>query len=213
MVAKLSEQSATESMRNAAAALNSFASGTFNTEAERSRVAQVAIAAAGAAGIKIPALSAFYGYSPNQFLTILLKGPKYKRVQFAWTLSPNSDKESFVLKNIIRTMNNFMAPGLVLNGALFKFPKVFQLSILPNSLYMYKFKPAILENFHINYVPAGVPAFNRRMQLGGVGEDGFLNAPVSVQISMQFMELEYWLEGDFKDTNDPGDIRSTTNGR
>jgi hypothetical protein len=156
------------------------------------------------AGSLINPARALAGMSPNQFLTILLQGPKYKTFEFAWRLSPKTPNESKVLKDIRRAFNNYMAPGLFLGGAIFTFPRIFQIAIMPNSQYMYKFKPSVLRSFSINFTPASQAAF-----LKAKSETNNLNAPEGVDISMSFIELEYWLDGDFKDNNDPYDTTYT----
>jgi hypothetical protein len=87
-----------------------------------------------------------------------------------------------------------MAPGLALSGAIFTFPKIFQISFSPNPIYMYKFKPAVLEGLTVNYAPGGQPSFYRAS-----GETDGQNPPEGLDIAMQFLELEYWLNGDFVD--------------
>lgn len=141
------------------------------------------------------------GYSPNQFLTILLQGPTYKRYRFEWLLSPKNEQESISLKDMVRYLNNYMAPGLALGGGIFTFPKVFKPAIMPNSRYMYKFKPSVLESMTINYTGGGQAAFFR--QSANLGDGG--SPPESLQLSLSFLELEFWLTGDYKDTNDPFD--------
>lgn len=149
------------------------------------------------------AISALTGWSPNQFLTILLKGPQYKRYMFQWMLAAKNEQESVEINNIIRTLNNAMAPGLGLGGSIFTFPRVFENSFWPNSKYLYKFKPSVLTDFSVNYSAGGQPSFFR----ADTKTDG-LPAPESVQIGMQFTELEFWIRGDFNDNNDPYDTKS-----
>ncbi len=141
------------------------------------------------------------GYVPNEFMTVLLKGPEYKRHEFQWRFSPKTPTEAKTLQQLILKMNNYVSPGLALFGALFTFPKVFWLAIQPNPQYMYKFKPCVCEAFVANYTPANQPAFHRSHST----TDG-KNAPEGVDIGMRFLELEYWLENDFKDNNDPFDV-------
>lgn len=171
-------------------------------------LAQSALAAAQKAASQIgvninaPAIGqAFLGYSPNQFLTILLEGPRYKEYRFEWLLAPKNEQESASIKEIIRSFNNYMAPGLAAGGAIFTFPKIFKPAIMPNSRYMYKFKPSVLQGMEVNYTGGGQAAFYRESP--ALGEGG--RPPESVQLSMSFMELEFWLTGDFKDNNDPYD--------
>jgi hypothetical protein len=137
------------------------------------------------------------GFAPNEFFTVLLKGPVYKRHHFSWRFSPRNEQESRNLRKIIQSFNNWKAPGLALGGALFTFPKLFQIGFSPNSSYLYKFKPAVLEDFVIDYAASGLPTFFR------ADNDG-LNAPESIAFSMSFLEIEYWIEGDFMNVDSDG---------
>lgn len=137
------------------------------------------------------------GFSPNEFFTILLKGPVYKRHHFTWRFSPRNEWESKSLRLIIQNFNNWKAPGLAVGGALFTFPKIFQIGFEPNSSYMYKFKPAVLEDFTIDYAGSGMPTFFRP-------DSTNTNAPESIAFSMSFLELEFWITGDFKNVSDDG---------
>lgn len=135
------------------------------------------------------------GYSPNQFFTVLLKGPKYKSYQFAWKLFPKNRQESEAINQIIIEMQNAKAVGTELNGALWSFPKLFQLAYHPNSKYLHKFKPSVLVDFTADYAPGGAASF--------YATPGDPNPPEAVLIAAQFLEIEYWLKGDYNDSNDP----------
>ncbi len=128
---------------------------------------------------------AYAGVAPNQFLTILLKGPSYKKYTFNITISPRNLQQSNRLRDLIKFFNNSMAPSLRGGNLFFGFPKVFKLKMMPNEEYMYKFKPAVLENFSINYTPGGMPAFYKS------------GAPEAVTMSLSFLELEFWTSGQF----------------
>lgn len=143
------------------------------------------------------------GFSPNEFFTILMKGPVYKRHHFTWRFSPRNEKESKTLRLIIQNFNNWRAPGLAAGGLLFSFPKIFQLAFEPNSSYLYKFKPCVLEDFVIDYAGSGMPAFFRQDSSGS-------NAPESIAFSMQFIELEYWITGDYKNVSNDGLVPNNT---
>lgn len=149
------------------------------------------------------------GVSPNQFMTILLEGPKFKRFSFVWTFSPNDFREADILRQIVRSFNNWMSPtraGPV--GSIWAFPKIFWISIMPNSKFMLKFKPAVLESFLINPTPGGKAAFYHN-QPGGSDAEGN-NPPQGLSIEMRFLELEHWTEGNFTDSNNPKDVYNLT---
>lgn len=154
---------------------------------------------------------AMAGLSPNEFLTVLLTGPQYKRHNFTWHLVCRNWTEAIMIKKIIALLNNSMAPGLAFGGTMFNFPKVFQLALMPNYNYLFKFKPAVLERMQINYSTGSAPSFYH--SFSGKPED---SPPESVQISLQFLELEFWLHSDFKDealspTDTRGDKRTGEN--
>lgn len=148
------------------------------------------------------ALRAVTGYTPNQFLTILLKGPRYKRPTLSWILAPRNQKEAKDIQQIILALNQAMSPVLAAGGFLFGFPKIFQIGFMPNSAMLFKFKPAVLTDCQVNYTPVGQPAFFRQTS------DFLENAPAAVEIKLQFLELEFWLKrGNGYDYNDSNDIR------
>jgi hypothetical protein len=130
------------------------------------------------------AVNSVLGVAPNQFMTVLLKGPAYKKFTFQWKLAPRNEQESRIIYQIINRLNDEMAPSTVLGGLLWQFPSVFRLQF-SNKDKMYQFKPAVLENMSINYTASGTPAFYT---------SGF---PESVILTMNFLEMEFWLKGQF----------------
>jgi hypothetical protein len=146
------------------------------------------------------------GYSPNQFLTVLLEGPIYKRFELSFAISPNAGDESETLRKIKNILNNAMAPKMTASGGFFEFPKIFQVGYSNNSKYLCKYKPSVLINFSIDYAPEQQPAFYKESP-----ETDNLNAPETVFINLTFMELEFWLRGDYKDNNDSSDTLGPRN--
>lgn len=208
--------SATGVMKNAGESVNDLIANSQNLpqsvrDALNSGIGQALGPAAAGAGASVATSAldklglgatarAFLGYSPNQFMTVLLKGPSYKNNEFSWKLSPRNEDESLILNTIIRVLNNYMAPGIALGGGVFTFPSIFEIAFIPNSKYLFKFKPAVLENFSLSYSGSGIPSFYRP----GVKTDN-LGAPESIELRMRFKELEFWLNGDFKNTTNPYD--------
>lgn len=152
----------------------------------------------GPLGSAVDAGTALTGYSPNQFLTILMRGPQYKRHKFRWHLQPKNFQESQIINKMLIDLKNHSAPGLLPGGAIFSWPMIFQCAFMPNSQYLFKFKPAVMESIVVDYAGGGMPAF-----YAGATD----NAPESVKVEMSFLELEFWLTGDYKNNNDPLDIR------
>jgi hypothetical protein len=125
------------------------------------------------------------GITPNKLMTVVLQGPQYKKHSFSWQLYPKTAQESMELNEIINLLKKSMRTKLYGQNFFFEFPKVFQLSFLPNQDYLYAFKPAVMESMSVNYTPSGSPNF--------YGKTG---APDGVTITMNFLELEYWLSED-----------------
>lgn len=144
--------------------------------------------------------TAYLGMSPNQFLTVLLKGPAYKRYQMNWKLVPKTYEESETIRKIINMMNNSMSPGLTGQGTVFTFPRLFRpyfQAAGPNKefhKFLFRFKPSVMTDIQINYAPGGLGAFYHDS-----GENGEHNPPESVEIIANFLELEFWLKNDFLD--------------
>jgi len=138
----------------------------------------------------VPGISSYLGASPNKFMTILLKGPRYKRHEFTWKLYPTSKAESLTIARIITQMNNAMAPGLSVEQLLFSFPYIFFMQYMPNAKYLYKFKPMVLESLSTNYAAPGVPSFYADPYKGE-------NPPEMIEIRARFLELEYWLRNQY----------------
>jgi hypothetical protein len=127
------------------------------------------------------------GVAQNEFLTVMLEGPKYKVRDFHWKLSPNNPKETQALSDIILHLNNSQAPSISGMGyAFFSYPKVFEIKFKflnsPIGNVLFNMKPMVLVNSAYNYTPHGVYA-------PYTGTHG----PDSVEIRLNFLELELWV--------------------
>lgn len=128
------------------------------------------------------------GSAINKYLTVLPKGPVYKRHNFSWRLSPRNARESRVLRKIIATFSKEMSMEVSEEQLIFKAPKIFQIEFHPDTKFLYYFKPAVLQQFKVNYAgnQGNVPAFYRDT-----------GAPETVEIEMIFTELEFWSPKDY----------------
>lgn len=124
------------------------------------------------------------GLAPNQMLTVLLKGPKYKTHTLSWKLYPRNAGESATLKYIIESLKTSSRPGLAGSRSFFTFPNIFEISF-SNPGYLFHFKPAVLESVVVNYTPSGQPNLYRETA-----------APDGIELSLTFLELEYWMSGE-----------------
>lgn len=151
-------------------------------------------AGAGATNAVKGALAAA-GIAVNDFMTVMLKGPDYKKRDFLWRFSPKTAQETQSLRRIIQLINNSMAPTLTGPGsAFFKWPSIWQPEFVYNgidsllSLNTFKMKKSVLTDFSTNYTPNGV-----------FSPFASTKAPTSIDVRMSFLELEFWLSGDFSD--------------
>jgi hypothetical protein len=142
------------------------------------------------------------GYAVNDFMTVMLKGPEYKRRDFSWRFSPKSAEESRNLRLILQMIQNSMSTSLAGTGvgsAFFKWPKVWKPEFIfvdsPGTLALntFRMKPSVLVDCGINYTPMGQfsPFATTKM-------------PESVELRLSFLELEYWLAGDYDDNGRAG---------
>jgi hypothetical protein len=136
------------------------------------------------------------GFAVNDFMTVMLKGPDYKKRDFIWRFSPKSAQETSDLRRIIQLINNSMAPSFsgALGSAFFTWPKLWKPEFVYNgrpdllSLQTFKMKASVLTDASFNYTPNGnFSPFART------------KAPTSVEMRLAFLELEFWLAGDFND--------------
>lgn len=180
------------------------AAGTAAGSVARNPIGNLAEQAiAGAAKSGLEGFMAGSGVAFNQFVVVIMKGPTYKKYNMTWRLSPRTAAEAESVRTIIKELNNAMAPATSFGGYLFTYPKVIKMAFSPNSKYLFKFKPAVITTCNFNYSPGGTNAFYHDHP-----NTDNISAPESVDITMQIMELEYWLTGDFTDSKDPYDVHA-----
>lgn len=144
----------------------------------------VTTALAGEAG---KAAQAYYGITPNPYQTILFEKPNFKTHSFTWKLVPKDANESNTIRNIVRTFQYHMLPGVSDDiGLFFSFPSMVTVSLFPSSEFLYRFKPCVIDNVTVNYSPGSSPSFYR-----GTG------APTAVTITISLKEIEYFTNKDF----------------
>jgi hypothetical protein len=168
-------------------------------------------AATGAIGTAQQTVGAWAGLAPNWYQTVMFDRPVYKRHELQFKLAPRNYNESRSIQQIITTINNAMAPGISALGgstsALFSFPNILNVVLRPNSEFLYKFKPAVVEQFTINYNGGGQQKafYHSPGGSGGpMGSSAGNNPPESVEFTVQILEIEYWLTGQFNNNPQQG---------
>ena len=142
----------------------------------------------------------YFGIAANEFRTVLLQGPKFKQYNLSFNLLPHSPQDSINYVNIIKRLRYAAAPEPHFAGAIWEFPQLVQCLYVPQgdgpNTYMYRFKPAVLQSVQASYAPSGIPAFYKGT-----------SAPESIILSLQFLEIEYWIRSNFEGS--PGTLVPT----
>ena len=152
-----------------------------------------------AAGFEVSAesiLARGAGIIPNSNLELLFQGPSLRSFGFSWRMSPRSELEARNVKRIIRFFKQGSSPRKVNSqsgaGARSLFlgtPNVFKLSYKTGNEEisgLNKFKICALVNMSVVYAPDGQWAAYAEGQ------------PVSVQMSLNFQEIEPVYESDYQ---------------
>ena len=154
------------------------------------------------AGVEIPAetiLARGAGIVPNSNLELLFQGPTLRQFGFTWRMSPRSELEAKNVKRIIRFFKQGSAArkisnmsGTRANTLFLGTPNVFKLSYKTGNEEisgLNKFKICALVNMSVVYAPDGQWASYDEGQ------------PVSVQMSLNFQEIEPVYEDDYRTDN------------
>ena len=151
--------------------------------------AAISGAAVGALGSNVSAKSVIArstGQIMNNNLELLFQGVNLRSFPFTITFSPRDDRESRMVKDIIRRLKQSMAPKIgdkaagAAGGIFLKSPDVFQLKYLKDGHdhpFLNSFKLAALTGMTVNYTNAGTYT---------TYEDG---TPVNLRMSLTFKEL------------------------
>ena len=143
------------------------------------------------------ALNLAFGTVPNPHLALLFNQPNFKTHQFIWKLSPNSQAESDIIRNIIKTFKVNASPAKK-DTVFLKYPSVVFPTLATRvtdidkgstsnpAPYLYKFKPCVIESFSVNYNGAGIPSFHSS------------GAPAEVDIAITLKEIELWYREDME---------------
>jgi len=153
------------------------------------------------AGFEVPAetiLARGYGIVPNSNLELLFQGPTLRSFGFTWRMSPRSASEARNVKRIIRMFKQGSSPrklnsqsGAGASSLFLGTPNVFKLSYKTAGNKeisgLNKFKICALVNMNVVYAPDGQWAAYAEGQ------------PVSVQMTLNFQEIEPVYENDYQE--------------
>ena len=150
-------------------------------------------------------IAAARGVVHNPHRVVLFTGVNFREFQFSYRLSPRNASESRTIRFIIFMLKHAMYPsysaGLfgsqigTKRGALV-YPDIFKIRF-KNDAFLFQMKPCVLKSLDVQYHPQGYPGYIRDTA------EGIEAAPVEVQISMQFQELDMidkqWIRNEMDD--------------
>jgi len=137
------------------------------------------------------------GAIPNPHVQAFFNGVKLRTHRFRYKFSPHNREESVKLKDIIREFKKHTLPTLVGGDAANQLgiPDIVQMDFMPKSEFLYDFKKCVLLSCDASYSPNG-PAFFASRE----------GAPVFVEISLEFLEIEYFTSEDYGGSTEDGDV-------
>ena len=189
---KFMKNGAIESIQESQQAIRAMVSGVDipGIEGKTANAVRAALsgAAIGALGSNISASSVIArstGQILNSNLELLFQGMNLRSFPYSITFSPRSEKESTVVKAIIRSLKMSMAPKAgnfngSAQGIFLQSPDLFQLEYRKNGLphpFLNKMKLTALTGMNVNYTNAGTYASY---------DDG---TPVNIRMDLTFKEI------------------------
>lgn len=131
------------------------------------------------------AFSAGRGVAANPKAALVYEGHEFKIHSFMWNLTPKSEADSFALRQIVEVVKRNKLPtlgGLVAERSFLRYPAIVDLYLMGvDENFFYKFKPAMLRSFNINYSGQNAVSILR----GSTG-----GRPTNVTIEMNFIETD-----------------------
>ena len=198
-------EAAVQTARVAVEALNTGVSipglGSDTQDAIRAAISGAALSQLGSNVSAQSVIARSTGQILNNNLELLFAGVNLRSFPYSITFSPRSPKESRVVKSIIRSLKQSMAPKAgefneTSQGIFLKSPDVFQLDYLKdgrNHPFLNDFKLCALTGMTVNYTNAGTYASY---------EDG---TPVNIRMNLTFKELNPIYNEDYLPGNGSGD--------
>lgn len=135
------------------------------------------------------------GLAENPFLTVMFNKPNFKDYSFSWKLIPRDPEEAQRINKIIREFKRALLPDITDKtfGTLLNYPQIVQIGFFGSDNYLYRFKPAVIQEMSVNYAPAATPSFFK----------GSENVPTEIDLSLRLKEIEYWTKTDLARGYDP----------
>ena len=136
--------------------------------------------------------SSALGKIKNPHAALLFKGSSGRQHSFTWKFVPESEKESMMIRDIVREFRWRALPNAK-NSLVLEYPDQCDIKIGgTDDGFMYFFKRCAITSVEANFAPDNIPAFYR-----GSG------APVAVEFTITLTETTQMLRNDIK-KYDPG---------
>ncbi len=157
----------------------------------------LALGAAGNAAIG-SGVAVASGTAYNPHTALMFEGINVRSHDFHWVLSPKSESESRVLRDVIKTFKRNSLPsyqgvggqasGTALDRVLLRYPNVVDISFVGlDESYYYKFKTCMVTQMQVDYSTYGNAMF--------AGESG--SKPVAVNFALSLIESKIHTADDF----------------
>ena len=199
----LTDKDAMDSLKNGGGlnALGNTVKETFNGGSPQGMILGTALSSRilAAGGFNVDAnaiLSRGAGVAPQSNLELLFQSPALRTFDFAWKMTPRSEREARITKNIVRFFKQGMAArkqeGLAGGPSLFLgAPNIFQVQYKTNNNQdiegVNRIKTCACTGCSVNYTPDGVWSAYEKGQ------------PVSTVMSLRFAELEPIYDTDYQE--------------
>lgn len=132
----------------------------------------------------------YLGSVPNPHLATIFNGISMRQFRFDWTFHPRNAKESADLEVLINKLKQNSLPAFsTLGTAVLQYPYLCFVELQPwhsDGKPLIEYKPAMIANVTINKSPNGIPSFFEGT-----------NLPTFIQLSIDFLETEYFTSNDF----------------
>lgn len=144
-------------------------------------------------------LQGLTGLNLNRFKSVLLEAPTLKRHQLLWKFSPKNVSESYTIRKIVNNLKSDMAPTLSGANIVLGYPYIFDVYYDPHFQWMYGYKPSVIESIDVDYAGGNPHPVHYKN-----------GAPESVIMTINLLELEFWVRQDYKNWHNVADNTITT---
>ena len=143
----------------------------------------LAVAGALASGVSLAA-GVGLGVQINPALFMKFKTAGFKEHTLSWTFTPNNEKESQTLSDIINYFKYNSLPSTF--GPMMFYPSIAMVKLYPNDAFTFKFKPCAVTGVQVDYSGGGGPSFFRKN-----------GAPTVVNLTVGLKEIDLWTKNNY----------------